>query len=73
MDLRDQSVQLLKDILDRGQKLKEFHFDDLTLTMTVIASLAARVANWHSPDFHLGTEEVADQIARIACRIAGAP
>ncbi len=73
MDLRDQSVQLLKDILERGLQLKEFQFHDLTLTMTVIASLGARVANWYTPDFHLSADEVADQIAGIACRIVGTP
>jgi len=71
LDLREQSLQLLKDILARGRDSGGFKFRNLTLTSTVIASLGARVANWYTPDFPLKPEELSEQMTEIACRIVG--
>lgn len=73
LDLRSQNLQLLKDILERGVRLRVFKIADLTLTATIIGSMGARVANWYTPEFHLSAIEVADQLAEITCRIVGAP
>lgn len=72
MDLRSQNLQLLKDILERGARLGEFHYSDLLLTAIIIGSMGARVANWYTPDFHLSADAVAAELAMIACRVAGA-
>lgn len=72
IDLRDQSLQLLKEVLANGQQLGEFKFGDLMLTTTVVASLGARIANWYSDDFPLAPEQLLTEITGIVCRIVGA-
>lgn len=72
MELRSQNLQLFKDILQRGARVGAFRFSDLMLTATVIGSMGARVANWYTPDYHLSAAAMADELAQIACRIAGA-
>jgi len=71
LDLRAQNLQLFKDVVERGAKLRVFHVNDATLTSIVLGSLGARVANWYTPAFHLPAEQVADEIAEISCRIVG--
>lgn len=72
LDLRTQNFQLLKDIIERGVRLGVFEVTDLVLTATIIGSMGARVANWYTPQFHLGANVVAEQLAEVACRIVGA-
>lgn len=72
LDLRARNLELLRDVVQRGVDLGEFEVADVLLTAIVLGSLGARVANWYTPDFHLSAEQLADELARVACRIVGA-
>lgn len=70
--LREQSRQLLYQVLHRGIETGEFVIDDVVLAGIAISSIGLRVANWFGPDQPYSRERVADKFAEYALRIAGA-
>jgi AcrR family transcriptional regulator len=72
IDLRDQSLQILKDVIANGRQQGEFKFGDLILTTTVVASLGARIANWYTEDYPLNPDQLISELNDIVCRIVGA-
>ncbi|WP_063770894.1 TetR/AcrR family transcriptional regulator [Streptacidiphilus neutrinimicus] len=72
LQLRADCRRLLLDVLERGSRRGEFAVEDLPLAATAISALGVQVAHWFGPDQSYGREQVADQYARFALRIAGA-
>jgi AcrR family transcriptional regulator len=48
--LREQSRELLRQVLAHGGDQGVFHIDDITLAAIAIASMGVRIANWFGPD-----------------------
>jgi hypothetical protein len=72
LELRADCRRLLLDVLERGARDGEFAVEDLPLAATAISALGVQVAHWFGPDQSYGREQVADQYARFALRIAEA-
>jgi AcrR family transcriptional regulator len=72
LELRADCRRLLLDVLERGVRDGEFGVEDLPLAATAISALGVQVAHWFGPDQHYAREQVADQYARFALRIAEA-
>ncbi|WP_063775053.1 TetR/AcrR family transcriptional regulator [Streptacidiphilus anmyonensis] len=72
LELRTDCRRLLLDVLERGSWEGEFAVEDLRLAATAISALGVQVAHWFGPDQSYGREQVADQYARFALRIAEA-
>jgi hypothetical protein len=70
--LREQSRQLLFDVLRHGRDTGVFTVADEILAGIAIGSMGLRVAHWFGPDQPYRREQVADAFADIALRIVGA-
>lgn len=70
--LREQSRQLLLQVLARGAERGDFDIADTFLTATAISGMGMRVANWFGPDAPFTGEQVADSYVEMALRMAGA-
>lgn len=70
--LRHQSVDLLREIIDRGVASGEFHVPDTWLAVAAIGGMGIRVAYWFSTDHRLSQKQVADGYAEFALRMLGA-
>lgn len=71
--LRHQSVELLRDIIDRGVAQHVFHVVDTWLAVAAIGGMGIRVAYWFSPEHALSAAQVADGYTDFALRLLGAP
>lgn len=67
--LREQSVELLREIIDRGVAKRAFHVDNVWLAVAAIGGMGIRVAYWFSPEHSLAADEVADGYAEFALRL----
>ena len=72
-NLRTQSLQLVRDVIERGVKLRVFDVPDVEVALAAVFSMGLRVANWYTPDFHLDATTLSEQMAELACRVVGAP
>lgn len=70
--LRDQSRQLLIQVLVNGAERGAFQITDVLLTGTAISGMGIRVANWFGPDMPFSGEQVADAYVELALRMVGA-
>ena len=70
--LRNQSAQLFRDIVQRGTALGVFDVPDVEVAILAIGSIGLRVAFWYTPSFHLEIATLSVQMAELACRIVGA-
>lgn len=71
--LRDQSEQLLREIIERGAALGVFDPPHVWMTMAAIGGMGIRVASWYHGDSDLSVDEVAATYAELAVRMAGRP
>ncbi|MHB1992145.1 TetR/AcrR family transcriptional regulator [Metallibacterium scheffleri] len=67
--LRQQSEQLLADIIQRGLDQGVFDVPNAWLAVAAIGGMGLRVAYWYSPEYHLEAREVAETYAEFALRI----
>ncbi|AOR36903.1 TetR family transcriptional regulator [Streptomyces fodineus] len=72
LELREQCRRMLADVLELGVRTGEFSLDDPMLAVTAIGGLGVQVAQWFGPALHRTREQVADQYAQFALRMAGA-
>jgi len=69
--LREQSTQLLAEVIERGRRAGVFSVPDTWLAVAAIGGMGLRVAYWFSSHHELSAETVADTYAQFACRIVG--
>ena len=69
--LREQSRQLLLQVLVRGTAEGDFDVDDVALASIAIGSMGIRIANWFGPDQPFTREQVAQAHVTFARRIVG--
>lgn len=70
--LREQSRELVLQVLRHGVSSGAFSAPDLTLASIAIGSMGIRVANWFGPDQPYTREQVAEAFAGFALQIVGA-
>ncbi|TAN05093.1 MAG: TetR/AcrR family transcriptional regulator [Rhodanobacteraceae bacterium] len=71
--LRRQSVELLREIVERGVHDHTFHVPDVWLAVAAIGGMGLRVAYWFSADHALSAAQVADGYTEFALRLVGTP
>jgi AcrR family transcriptional regulator len=71
--LRGHSQRLVRDVIERGVKLRVFHVADIDVATAAVSSMGVRVANWYTPAFHVAASHLCEQMAEFACRVVGAP
>lgn len=71
--LRDQSEQLMREIIERGATLGVFDPPHAWMTMAAIGGMGIRVASWYHADSELSVDEVAATYAELAVRMVGQP
>jgi AcrR family transcriptional regulator len=71
--LRQQSVDLMMDLIRRGVVEGVFHVPHEWVTLAAVSGMGMRVANWYRPDFELTTDEIADVHAELAMRMLVGP
>ncbi len=67
--LRQQSEQMLVDIIQRGMDNNIFDVQHVWLAAAAIGGMGLRVAYWYSPEYELNAKQVADAYAEYALRI----
>ncbi|MGW7824767.1 TetR/AcrR family transcriptional regulator [Streptomyces puniciscabiei] len=72
LELREQCRRMLAEVLELGVESGEFSLDDPVLAVTAIGGLGVQVAQWFGPALDRTREQVADQYAQFALRMAGA-
>ncbi len=70
--VRQQSVQTLKDIVQRGLDQGVFEVPNVWLAVAAIGGMGLRVAYWYTPEHELGAQYIAEVYAEYALRILGA-
>lgn len=70
--LREQSGQLLVEVIERGRKAGVFQVPHTWLAVAAIGGMGLRVAYWFTSEFELSADVVAECYAEFACRIVGA-
>ncbi|MFF2270957.1 TetR/AcrR family transcriptional regulator [Agromyces sp. NPDC058136] len=70
--LREQSRQLLLQVLMNGAERGAFAIPDTVLTATAISAIGMRVATWFGPEVPYTADEIADTYVELALRIVGA-
>jgi AcrR family transcriptional regulator len=66
MAVRDDSTQLLVDVIARGVETGVFHCDDVWLAAAAIGAMGIRVAEWFEPGGPIAVEEVSETYAQLA-------
>ncbi len=67
--LRNQSIELLSEVIARGMEMDVFDVPDLWLATAAIGGMGLRVAYWFDPDAQITPESVADGYVEFALRI----
>jgi AcrR family transcriptional regulator len=70
--LRQQSEQLLLEVVERGVQLGVFKVSQPWLAVAAIAAMGLRVAHWYTPEFPMSVEAVAEAYVEFAWRVVGA-
>lgn len=70
--LRDESIQLLEDVIERGIELGKFDPVHAWMATAAIGGMGIRVAHWYTAEFEATADQVADTYAEFARRIVGA-
>lgn len=71
-ELRTAMDRLVRDIVAQGAGSGVFHVGDASLTGRAVLSLGMDVARWYRPHGRWSVEQVADEYAVFALRMAGA-
>lgn len=69
--LRQQSVELMEDIIKRGIDGSVFHVRTPWLAIAAIGGMGMRVAYWFSPEYKVSAKQVAEGYAEFALRVLG--
>lgn len=69
--LRQQSVQMLTDIVQRGVQQRVFNVPDVWLAVAAIGAMGLGVAYWYTPKHELDARFVAEVYCEYALRILG--
>ena len=69
MAVRDDSTQMLADVIARGKEEGVFHCADVWLAVAAIGAMGIRVAEWFEPGGPIAAEFVADQYADFALKM----
>lgn len=70
--LRQQSVALLKDIIDRGIASGHFSTPSVIAAVAAIGAMGLRVPYWYTPQLGIDVEELAEIHVELALRLLGA-
>ncbi len=68
-EMRDQTIQLFSEIIQRGVDLQAFDVPDVWLATAAIGGMGLRVAFWFDPDGDVDPDSVADAYAQFAQRL----
>jgi len=71
--VRDETVKLMTDVIDRGARLGVFNVIDTHLTVMAVGAMGIRAAEWWTPDSPHSKEDVADTYAEFAVRLLSEP
>ncbi len=71
-ELRNQSIQVLEDLVRRGLERRVFRIAHVGLAVAAIGAMGIRVAYGYTPRFELAAQRVADIYAQFAVRLLGA-
>jgi AcrR family transcriptional regulator len=69
MDVRNRSVQLITDVIDRGMQMGVFHVEEEWLATAATAAMGMRVAEWWDDSLGYTVDQVADAYATFAVRM----
>lgn len=72
LSVRQQSQQLMLDVIQRGIDAGAFDVDDAWLAMTAIGGMGLRVAHWYTPEFGKTPAQLGEVYAKYALRLLGA-
>ena len=67
--VRDETVQLMADVIERGARLGVFDVVDTHLSVMAIGALGIRAAEWWTPESQHTKEHVAETYAEFAVRL----
>ena len=70
-ELRNQSIQVLEDIVRRGLERGVFRIAHVWLAVAAIGAMGIRVAYGYTPEFEVDAQQVADIYAQFALRLLG--
>ncbi len=68
-ELRNQSIQLFSDVIQRGIDLGVFDVPDVWLATAAIGGMGLRIAYWFDPEGDISPESVAQAYVEFALRI----
>jgi AcrR family transcriptional regulator len=69
MAVRDDSTQMLVDVIARGSEEGVFHCDDVWLAAAALGAMGIRVAEWFDPGGPLAASDVAETYAAFALKM----
>lgn len=72
VESRRRMAETFRATIDAGVAKEIFHVEDVLVTSFAIINMGIRMAEWFQPDGRLTAEEVADDHAALALRMAGA-
>lgn len=67
--VRDETVKLMTDVIERGARLGAFDVIDTHLTVMAIGAMGIRAAEWWTPESPHTKDHVADTYAEFAVRL----
>jgi len=67
--VRDETVKLMTDVIDRGARLGVFDVVDTHLSVMAIGAMGIRAAEWWTPESRHTKDHVADTYAEFAVRL----
>jgi AcrR family transcriptional regulator len=70
--LREQSMALLFDLIERGKAMGCFAPPDTTVTAAAISAMGLRVPYWYSPASGIDVDELVEKHVDLALRMVGA-
>ena len=67
--MRNQSEQLIRDVIERGTRMGEFKDTEPFLDAKAIGAMAVRLPEWWTPDSLYSREQIIDRYARYALKL----
>jgi len=69
MDVRNRSIELVEDVIDRGIKLGVFHVEDKFLATAATLAMGLRIPEWWDDAMAYSVDHIADAYATFAVRL----
>lgn len=69
MEVRNRSVELITDVIERGMRLGVFHVDEPWLATAATSAMGMRIAEWWDEALGYSVDQVADAYATFAVRL----